>query len=146
MLLMPAELYIRRESIRKRRQISAMAATQRIWRKFSGLYRSGSAFLVGNPLRPTQVATSRVVPLTGLLSLLDFDVVTEVEPFQSPARTMHVNIGRVAVVSSYDVVGDVAELGAEGTVGGTAQFGCPHESCLRHLVTTPVSRSVPELN
>ena len=39
----------------------------------------GIASLVGNPLRLTQIATGLVVPFTGLLSLLDFDVVTEVE-------------------------------------------------------------------
>jgi hypothetical protein len=51
---------------------------------------------VGNPLSPTQIATGRVGPLTGLLSLLDFDVVAEVEPFETTAWTMHLDIGRVA--------------------------------------------------
>jgi hypothetical protein len=81
---------------------------------------------VGNPLRLTQIATGLVVPLTGLLSLLDFDLVTEVEPFHTVTRTTHLKIGRVAIVSGCDVVGDdVAELGAKGTVGGlrpTLQF------------------------
>jgi hypothetical protein len=35
------------------------------------------------------------VPLTGLLSLLDLVVVTEVEPLQASARITHLEIGRV---------------------------------------------------
>jgi hypothetical protein len=30
------------------------------------------------------------------------------------------------------VVGDVAELSVEGTIGGAAQFSLPHEWSLRH--------------
>jgi hypothetical protein len=67
-----------------------------------------------NLLRFTQIATARVVLFTGFLSFLDFDVVSEVEPFQTAARTTHLNIGWVAVVSGYDAVSDeVTELGAE---------------------------------
>src|SRR5499427_8889575 len=88
--------------------------------------------LAANRLRPTQVATGLVVPLTGLLSLLDLVVVAEVEPLQTSARITHLEIGRVAIVSRCDVVGDVAELSAVGSVEGTAQFGLPLERCLRH--------------
>ena len=88
--------------------------------------------LAANLLRPTQVATGRVVPLTGLLSLLDLVVVAEVEPLQTFARITHLEIGRMAIVSRCDVVGDVAELSAVGSVEGTAQFGLPLERCLRH--------------
>jgi hypothetical protein len=70
---------------------------------------SGIAFLVGNPLRLTQIATGLVVPLTGLLSLLDFD--------HTATRFTHLQIGRVAIVSGCDVVGDVAELGAKALSG-----------------------------
>ena len=67
-----------------------------------------------NLLRFTQVATRRVVPFTGLLSLLNFDVVSEGEPFQTTARTAQLNVGQVAVGLGYGVVSDeVAELGAE---------------------------------
>jgi hypothetical protein len=45
------------------------------------------------------VATGRVVPLTGLLSLLYLVVVAEVEPLQTPARITHLEIGRMAIVS-----------------------------------------------
>ena len=36
----------------------------------------------------------------------------------------------MAIASSYGVVRDIAELGAESTVGGTAQFGLPYEGVL----------------
>ena len=88
--------------------------------------------LAANLRRPTQVATGRVVPLTGLLSLLDLVVVAEVEPLQTSARITHLEIGRVAIVSRCDEVGDVAELSVVGSVEGTAQFGLPLERCLRH--------------
>jgi hypothetical protein len=91
-----------------------------------------SSRLAANRLRPTQVATGLVVPLTGLLSLRDLVVVAEVEPLQTSARITHLEIGRVAIVSRCDVVGDVAELSAVGSVEGTAQFGLPLERCLRH--------------
>src|SRR5262249_40854548 len=39
--------------------------------------------LTANLLRPSQVATGRIVPLTGLLGLLDLVVVAEVEPLQT---------------------------------------------------------------
>src|SRR5262245_35128399 len=88
--------------------------------------------LAANLLRTTQVATGRIVPLTSLLSLLDLVVVAEVEPLQTSARITHLEIGRVAIVSRCDVVGDVAELSVVGSVEGTAQFGLPLERCLRH--------------
>jgi hypothetical protein len=90
--------------------------------------------LAANLLRPAQVATGRVMPLTGLLSLLDLVVVAEVEPLQTSARITHLEIGRVAIVSRCDVVGDVAELSVVGSVffKGTAQLGLPLERCLRH--------------
>src|SRR6202035_1692924 len=88
--------------------------------------------LADNPLRLTQVATGPVVPLTSLLSLFEFDVGSQVQPFQTATRTAHLDVGWAAVASSYGVVSDAAELGAEGAVGGTAQFGLPHERCLRH--------------
>jgi len=91
-----------------------------------------SSCLAANLLRLTQVATGRVVPLTGLLSLLDLVIVAEVEPLQTFARITYLEIGRVAIVSRCDVVGDVAELSAVGSVEGTAQFGFPLERCLRH--------------
>src|SRR5215471_15925011 len=89
--------------------------------------------LAANRLRPTQVATGLVVPLTGLLSLLDLVVVAEVEPLQTSARITHLKIGRVAIVSRCDVVSDVANLSVVGSVEGTAQFGLPLERCLRHF-------------
>src|ERR1700732_1360647 len=98
------------------------------------LYAKRSAewrLLADNPLRLTQVATGPVVPLTSLLSLFEFDVGSQVQPFQTAARTAHLDVGWVAVASSYGVVSDAAELGAEGAVGGTAQFRLPHERCLR---------------
>src|SRR6516162_5978638 len=91
-----------------------------------------SSSLAANLLRTTQIATGRIVPLTGLLSLLDLVVVAEVEPLQTSARITHLEIGRVAIVSRCDVVGDVAELSVVGSVAGTAQFGLPLERCLRH--------------
>ena len=66
------------------------------------------------------------MPLTSLLSLFEFDVGSQVQPFQTAARTAHLDVGWVAVASSYGVVSDAAELGAEGAVGGTAQFGSPN--------------------
>src|SRR5262249_7509220 len=42
--------------------------------------------LAANLLRTTQVATGRIVPLTGLLSLPDLGVVAGVEPLQTSAR------------------------------------------------------------
>jgi xanthine dehydrogenase molybdopterin-binding subunit B len=54
------------------------------------------------------------VPLTGLLSLFDFGVVTEVQPFQTTARTTRLDIGWIAIVARCDAVRDVAKLGAEG--------------------------------
>src|SRR6516164_2086365 len=88
--------------------------------------------LAANLLRPTQVATCLIVPLTGLLSLLDLVVVAEVEPLQTSVRITHLEIGRAAIVSRCDVVGDVAELSAVGSVEGTAQFDLPLERCPRH--------------
>src|SRR5262249_21816176 len=88
--------------------------------------------LAGCLLCFAQVAAGRVMPLAGLLGLLDFGVVPEVEPFQIAARSMHLKIGRVAIVSGCDVVGDVAQLSVEGTVGSTAEFSLPHEGSLRH--------------
>ena len=61
------------------------------------------------------------MPLTGLLSLLDFDVVPEVEPFQTAAQPMHLDVGRAAIVSRCDVVGDVRDLSAEGVVEGLSR-------------------------
>jgi len=90
--------------------------------------RIRSRLSAGNALRLTQVATGRVVPFTGL----HLDVESEVEPFQTAARTTYLEIGRVAIGSGYDVVDDAAELGAEGAVEGTARFGLPHERRLRH--------------
>jgi hypothetical protein len=92
-------------------------------------FKSGRAL---NGFRPTQVATGRIVPLTGLLSLLDLVVVAEIEPLQTSILTTDLKIGRMAVVSRYDVVGDFADLGVEGTVEGAAQVGLPLERCLRH--------------
>src|SRR5262245_5629829 len=72
------------------------------------------------------------MPLTGLLSLLDLVVVAEVEPLQTSTRITHLEIGRVAIVSRCDVVGDVAELSVVSSVIGTAQLGLPFERCLSH--------------
>src|SRR5260370_2789044 len=88
--------------------------------------------LADNPLRRTQVATGPVVSFTSLLSLFEFDVGSQVQPFQTAARTAHLDVGWVAVASSYGVVSDAAELGAEGAVGCTAPFVLPHERCLTH--------------
>src|ERR1700686_2766427 len=74
----------------------------------------------------------RQVRLRSLLSLFGFDVGSQIQPFKTEARTPHLDVGWVAVASSYGVVSDGAELGAKGAVGGTAQFGLPHERCLRH--------------
>ena len=71
-----------------------------------------------NLLRFAQVATGHVVLFTGRPSLLDFEVVSEVELFQTTVPTAHLNVGRVAVGSGYGVVGDeFVDLGAESTVG-----------------------------
>jgi hypothetical protein len=43
------------------------------------------------------------VPLTGPLSLLDLDIVSEVEPFQTTTRTTDLDVGWVAIVSRCDV-------------------------------------------
>ena len=70
---------------------------------------------------------------TGFLSLLDFDVIPEVEPFQTTAPTTQFNVGRVAVGSGYGVVSDeFAELGAESTVGRTARFDFSQERLFLH--------------
>src|ERR1700738_5107004 len=74
--------------------------------------------LADNPLRLTQVTTGPVVPLTSLLSLFEFHVGSQVQPFQTAVRTAHLDVGWVAVASSCGVVSDAAELGAEGAVGG----------------------------
>src|SRR5271166_520580 len=50
---------------------------------------SGGWLLADNPLRLTQVATGPVVLLTSLLSLFEFDVGSQVQPFQTAARTAH---------------------------------------------------------
>ena len=85
-----------------------------------------SRLLADNPLRLTHVATGRVVPLAGLLGLLRLDVESEVEPFQTTARTTHLDIGRVAIGSGYDVISDEgADLGAEDTEH-------PQQACERH--------------
>src|SRR3984893_2543762 len=102
--------------------------TGRLYAKRAAEWR----LLADNPLRLTQVATGPAVPPTSLLSLFEFDVGSQVQPFQTAARTAHLDVGWVAVASSYGVVSDGAELGAEGAVGGTAQFGLPHERRLRH--------------
>src|ERR1700721_4264441 len=99
--------------------------------------------LADNPPRLTKVATGPVVPLTSLLSLFEFDVGSQVQPFQTAARTAHLDVGWVAVASSYGVVSDAAELGDEGAVGGTAQFGLPHERCLRHSPRSGQSSAPP---
>jgi hypothetical protein len=71
--------------------------------------------------------------LAGALSLIHRDMESEVEPFETTAPIADLNVGRVAIGSSYDVISDeVAELGAEGTVEGSARFGLPHERLLRH--------------
>jgi hypothetical protein len=104
----------------------------RVIARKDGYLRRGLRGLLADPLRVTQVATAPVVTLTGLLSLFYLDVVTEDEPFQTTAHTMRIDIGWVAIAAGYGVVSDVAELGTEGAVGDTAQFGLPHERCLRH--------------
>jgi hypothetical protein len=71
---------------------------------------------VGNLLRLAQVATCRVVPFTGLLSLLDLDVEPEVVPFQVAARAVHLKVGSVTIGSRCDAVGDVRNLSAESGV------------------------------
>ena len=86
--------------------------------------------LLDNLLRPAQVATGRVVPLTGPLSLLEFDVVSEVEPSEITAPITHLNVGRVAVVSKCDVVGGIRDLSAEAGVEGV--IGLPHQRCPAH--------------
>ena len=63
----------------------------------SFLTRDELALLASNLLRPTKIATGPIVPLTGPLSLLDFGVVSEVEPFQTTTRTTHLEVGWVAI-------------------------------------------------
>src|SRR5260370_4577978 len=67
--------------------------------------------LADNPLRLTQVATGPVVPLTSLLSLFEFDVGSQVQPFQTAPRTAHLEVGCVAVASSDAVVSAAAQCG-----------------------------------
>src|ERR1700730_2230947 len=117
----------------------SIPANRRLYAKRAAEWR----LLADNPLRLTQVATGPVVPLTSLLSLFEFDVGSQVQPFQTAARTADLDVGWVAVASSYGVVSDAAELGAEGAVGGTAQFGLPHERCLRHSPRSGQSSAPP---
>ena len=70
--------------------------------------RAGRGRLASNLLRPTQIATGPVVPLTGPPRLLDFGVVSEVEPFQTTTRTTHLEVGWVPIVLRCDVVGAFA--------------------------------------
>src|ERR1700730_294937 len=71
--------------------------------------------------------------LAGALSVFDIDVASEIEPFEATARTAHLNVGWVAIDFRHDVISDeVAELGSERTIAGSAQFGPPHERRLRH--------------
>ena len=56
------------------------------------------------------------MPFTGLPSLLNFEVQSEVEPFLTTAPTMHLKRGSVAIGSMCDVVGDVRDLHAESDV------------------------------
>jgi hypothetical protein len=86
--------------------------------------------LVGNLLRLAQVAAGVVVPFTGLLSLLDFDVQSQVEPFQAAARTMHFKRGKITIHSKTDVIDQVRDLRAESSVGNI--IDPPHQRCLRH--------------
>src|SRR5215472_7302700 len=86
--------------------------------------------LLDNFLRPAQVATGRVVPLAGLLRLLDFDVITEVEPFEITAPITHLDVGRVAISLRCDVIGGIRDLSAKRSVEGV--IGLPHERCPRH--------------
>jgi hypothetical protein len=81
--------------------------------------------MMRNLLRLAQVATGRVVPLTGPLSLLDFDVQSEVEPFQTTAWTVHIKVSRVAIGSLCDMIGDIRDLRAESGVGNI--LGLPHK-------------------
>jgi exosortase/archaeosortase len=53
------------------------------------------------------------VPLTGLLSLLDFDVQSQVEPFQATAWTVHIKVGRVAIGSMCNMISHIRDLRAE---------------------------------
>ena len=70
------------------------------------------------------------MPLTGPLSLLDFDVVSEVEPFQTTTRITRLDMGWVALVLSCDVVGNVRDLSAEGVVEGV--IGLPQQRFPTH--------------
>src|SRR5262249_58564245 len=70
--------------------------------------------LAANLLRPSQVATGRIVPLTGLLGLLDLVVVAEVEPLQTSGRITHLDIGREAKFSRREVRGEDTELWVGG--------------------------------
>jgi hypothetical protein len=68
------------------------------------------------------------VQLADSLSLLHAFVASEIEPFQASVSTEHLDVGRVATRSRYDMVSDKpAELGAEGNIARNAQFSLPHE-------------------
>jgi hypothetical protein len=62
-----------------------LGSTRALYAKRAAEWR----LLADNPLRLTQVATGPVVPLTSLLSLFEFDVGSQVQPFQTEARTAH---------------------------------------------------------
>src|SRR6516165_3351912 len=73
------------------------------------------------------------MPFTGVPSLLYLDVQSEVEPPETTSPVTYLNVGWVTIGSGYDVISDeVAELGAEGAVRGSAPLGLPYERRLRH--------------
>ena len=99
------------------------------------------------------------MPLAGLLGVLHRDVESEVKPSETTALTANLNAGGIAIGSGYYVISDEgADLGAEGTVWGSARFGLPHKRLLSHsqrclnanpdrerfLLITPLLHSGPQ--
>src|SRR6185369_4330140 len=88
---------------------------------------AGRPFSWQGLLRLSQVATGSVVPFTGLLTLLDSDVESEIEPFETAARTVQLKVGRVAIGARCDVIDDVRDLAAKSGVekAPVTRSGCP---------------------
>ena len=90
------------------------------------------------------------MPLTSLLSLFEFDVRSQVQPFQTAARTAHLDVGWVAVASSYGVISDAAELALKALSGAPPNsafhtkgvLGTRHAPLSRALLVLSLERTV----
>ena len=90
------------------------------------------------------------MPLTSLLSLFEFDVGSQVQPFQTAARTAHLDVGWVAVASSYGVVSDGASWALKALSGAPPNsafhtkgvLGTRHAPVSRALLVLSLDRTV----